>query len=533
MRRILQQLFTSLLLIGLTTAAWAESSEIISEDDLREAAYAGQVDRVEAAFVEAQAAFESGDIPADDMRALVMVLTVSHPKMTELTDEWLRLYPESPFAHVVQAWLYNDIAWNIRGPNIIRKSYPDAINGFYAWHREALAHAAYAYERAPRLIPASDAMIKFANGAGSDIEAFGILKQVMSTDPNMGTLRRALWLTAEGWGGSVKQAERMCQTYAPGLGGALDPVTQCLLYAWSEHHNWSMQGWARSVVADSDDPNLAYYRMYGLMFFWGVHNRKDAEFAFRYLSRKDIIWSKAAETFDLNISERYGYPFLYEAHLRKRIAFTREALELDPYNPDLIAKLNIRIVPDVHRNSLGEPMKKEDWALSPEDKKEMVRRQLVASPYESGHWWRMSEILWHELAPDELLSVDPYLINTVVYSNHSMWELKRLMQKKKDQLELTQETAYGELGGYTLTQDVDNDIICPLIRAQRLYEKVCLATKDEHSSSCEYSKYYQADLDAIWADAVERQICTKERFSPVSWLYYEPVPVENPGDLGG
>ncbi len=536
MTQLFKTIATVWMLCLLTTAPSVQASDIITTVELREAAYAGQVDRVEEALVDAQTAFEAGEVTADEMRSLVMVLTVSHPKMADLTENWLRRYPQSPYAHIVQAWLFNDIAWNIRGSHTIGKTYPDSISSFYEWHRKALEHAEFAYEAAPRLIPASDAIIKFANGSGNRMTAFETLENVMTTDPNMGTLRRSLWLSAPGWGGSAQQAVRMCEAYAPGLPSMIDPVTECKLDAWTNHHWRDLAEWAFDVVGTTDNPDMAYYRMFGLQNSWGWSGIEDAQFSYDYLTRDGVVWRKAAETFDLNIPRKFGFPYIYEAHHRKAIARAREQLEHDPYNTSLIDDLRIRLIPDLHRNALGQPLKPDEViTLAPEEERELIQRQLVSSPYRSTLWWALWSHLKDEAEPHELIDLDPYLINAVVYSKHRMWELHTLMNQKKNQYDLVQDIQFGKIenDGYAVTEDVDNDITCPLIRAQRLYEKVCVATKDQHSSTCGYSKFQQADFDAIWADVKARGVCKKERFSPVLELSYSPVPVDLPAETGG
>lgn len=447
----------------------------------------------------------------------------------------MREFPNSAYAHAAQAWVKNTTAWNIRGELVVSKTYHRALHEFSDLINIAVNHATVAYETKPRFIPASDAMISFGNGSSKRATSFEVLDQVMTTDPNMGTVLRALALSLRGWGGTYAQAEDMCNSYAPGLEYRYDPLTRCRLAIWQSYYPKELSQWAYELLSDTNIPHLEEYRMRGIVKQWGWRGEQDAEFSYAYLTRDDIVWSYAAEAFDLNIPHKYGYPHIYESHLHKSIAVNQERLKTDPFNPGLIDLIRNKTSPGLRINYTGRPLAKEISLLTLEDDKELVRRQLVSSPYQSSHWWAMTDLMLRDASPEDLLKADPYLINAVVYSNHGTSPTKRLMQTKFSQYELVQKMKSGETTGdwKQITSDVDGDILCPFIRARRVYDSICPATEGNDAPACSYTKGRLANLELAMQDAKLRNVCTKERFAPVSLLYYAPVDADVSGQSGG
>ncbi len=524
MRHLLHGLLFFLFLANPAVAQISDPYTSITKDELRKAIYAGEVRKVETAFRAAQAKFLRGEANIDDLRWLNEVFTTTHPDVISFTEAWLRRYPNSPYAHTAQAWINYKIGWIIRGEGIARKIYPDALTEFSRLHRDAWDHALEAYEADPRYIPASDALMRLANSTHNQIKAYRVLHQAMQDNPDWGNLRRAVDTVQPGWGGTWEIAVRMCEQYGPMIDSDIDMVLYCKAYADLQYFGKNHGEWTRDIIRDNHFTNLDDLRLFYSTSYHAT--RAEAAFTYNYLTREGVTNSKYAIKFDRYIALKYGYDFISEAHQRRARDNARKALEDDPYDPDLIKTMQKGII----RFSLSEGGGAKSTLierLSREEEIEYARRLLIIAPYDPRYY--SGYIQWgFEKTPEDFLKDEPFWNNAIVYSNHTPERINSYMNLKFTQLNIVQLAATGEFGEewQTLSEtvDIEGGIICPMLRAYRLFNSICETTTN---SGCE--DIFQSLIDSyeiILADATERNICISERITPGFELYYAPIPVD-------
>ncbi len=524
MLRFFHGLLFALFLISPAAAQISDPYTSITKEELRAAIYAGEVRKVEAAFREAQAKFLRGEANIDDLRWLNEVFTTTHPDVISFTKTWLKRYPNSPYANTAQAWINYKIGWIIRGEKIAIKIYPEALKEFSRLHYDAWDHAIMAYEIDPRYIPASDALIRLANSTSHEIKAYKVLHQVMLDDPNWGTLRRAVESTRPGWGGTWEMAVRMCDLYGPMIEFKYDTVLYCKAYAGAEVFPNGHGEWAVETIRKNRIKYLDYLRLYSATSDRAT--RAEAAFAYNFLTRDGITNAEYAKRFDRNVARKYGYDFISEAHQRRAHDYAREALEDDPYDPDLIKIMQAGI----SRYSVDEGGRlhsKLIERLSPEEEIEYARRLLVIAPYNSRHYSDYARVKYNLAGTEGFLKDEPFLINAIVYSNHDPIVLHSYVFDKWQQLDGMQQSAEG-LGGpewraVSERVNLDADIICPMLRGYRLLKSICETTR---TAGCDYKSEQREVYEIVLADAIKRNVCISERTTPGFELYYTPIPVD-------
>ena len=131
---------------------------------LRDAAMRGEIDTVENLLTEAQARYEAGEIPADQVRILNSPFAFTHPDMVTFIENWRRERPASPYAKIAEVWHLYRKSGAIRGDRWARQTYPEALQRFRKMQQQAWDLAHEVYEAHPRMIHASDALLRLANG---------------------------------------------------------------------------------------------------------------------------------------------------------------------------------------------------------------------------------------------------------------------------------------------------------------------------------------------------------------------------------
>lgn len=298
-------------LLFLVTSAQADGPTLLIQ--MRDAVYANDLEKVEVLITENQTLFERGERTAEDMRQLFGVFDTTNPKAADLAAKWVEAKPQSPYANAAMAWVLSNRGWNIRGEELARDTYPEALRIFRDIHKRARHHAEIAYEIEPRLIAASDAIISSANGTGNRKHALEVVDAVMQVDPNNRTLNLARGLTSPGWGGSWDMVENLCESYAalPPEPGP-KPVLSCKLRA--TYYYVDKRDWMRETLAKEDLPDLDYLRIRRTL--WGGASKEEAKFA-----------------------QKYGYDFIGHEHALREYEYAKTAIEHDPYKPELLEVL--------------------------------------------------------------------------------------------------------------------------------------------------------------------------------------------------
>lgn len=511
------------ILLGFTAAA----NTAFACDDappslaLRDAVYARDIDRVQALTGENQTLFESGRRTAEDTRCLFRHFTKLRPETFDLVDEWLKRYPDSPYAHAAKAWVDYGVSWQIRGERAARETYPAALSEFDELQQEAWEHAELAYRNRPRLISASDAVIKLSMTRHQVERRDLVLREVMATDPNAGTLERAVATMVRGWGGTWEEGAAMCDTYAQRVPDAApNAATRCklpLARGFKEHWDWMNE-----TLATGEYPDLDYLRLDFILV--PEAGRDAAEVSYRVMSDEKYDLSRHLADYDA-LALKHGLPLMTETISRRRHVKAQRELEQSPYS---LSVLKI----------LGEPLltsaEGEDGQLSitvlerptPRQALDYARRTVQASPYSPDAWTELHAGMAQEGTITNVLQSEPYRVNAIVYDNHSPARLSDYLLQKLFEYDAFQRVKAGTLPAESASMfdgiEEADDLICPVVRANRLLAAVCDARREP---GCTLDPGMQGAVALVEERATAEDICVKERERPLAEIAFAPMPL--------
>jgi len=510
----------ALCLAVISNAAFACDNEGPSLA-LRDAIYSRDIDRVEALLDQNQKLFEAGQRSPEDARCLFRHFTKLRPATFETVDEWLKRYPDSPFAHTAKAWTNYVMSWQVRGDRFARDTYPAALSLFNELQRTAWDHSETAYRTRPRLIAASDALIKLANSNRQSRRREQVLSEVMATDPNEGTLVRAVAQVISGWGGTWDLGAAMCDTYAQRVPGAgPDATTRCKLpLARNFKDQWD---WMNDTLASGDFPDFDYLR---LDFILGPQaSREEAEIAYRAMSEKNYSITRHLSTYD-SLALKYDLPLLTETISKRRHANAERELEQSPLD---LASLKV----------LGEPLltsaKGTNGRLTvkvlerptAQQALDYARRRVQASPYNPEAWSELLARMVQNGKITNLALAEPYRANAIVYDNHSAVGLSGYILDKIFEYDAFQRAQAGTLPADSLAMfdgvDETHDLICPVVRARRLFDAVCGARRQ---AGCDLDANVESAAAVIEAKAKSLNTCFRERTLPANEIAFTPMPL--------
>ena len=489
--------------------------------ELRDAIYANEIDRVEGLLNGYQAEFESGARPMEDIRCYYRHFGRTRPETSDFIDAWRAAHPASAHAKVAKAKFLSKISWSIRGDSFANETYPEALRQFGAMQHEAWRLANEAFEQNPRLIPASDVIIHLANPNRRKTEAQAVVAQVMENDPNQQTLDFAIGTIMRGWGGTWKQVETLCDTYAEIVPNAPEDAR---LICWLKGANKFPQTrpWMVSTLAEVDMPDLDYLRLWELTD--PAATAEEAAAAYLYLTREDNLALGQAIRFDQFVAKRYGYPFISEQVSQRRHDYARDLLIHDPLNLELIEWAMTPVERVLDTDEIGRLTTETVWAPTETERFEFAERLLIASPYDPERWQFYLNRLSNVKGVD---AVRPFRTNVIVYSNHSPKSLESRILSLRGLFNAyhigQQSGASDRLREIARTTDLDNDVICPMVRASRLHALVC---RDISDDACRIEpEKLKLEYLKILGEADRRGICRTERSMPTEDLYYQPVPL--------
>ena len=520
-----------IVVIGLATSADAEPIWLQNPGDptiaeARNLIYAKDIAGLERFFGDAHARYLSNELHADDIRRVFAVFSTTNPRMIRLTREWVEDHPNSAFAHAARGWAAAAAGDIIRGTRSARKTYSEALRQHSILHREAWEHAISANDTLPDFIPTSDLLLRLAPTKGDRQVAFASLDQLMRENPNWGTLARSLFLSHKGWGGSPFIANGICAKYAPMLTWVedIDPRILCLVHAAYWYQN-EKRDWLNKTLWEEESPRLDTYRITKAISIYAP--REQAEWARDYLSENpSYLKSELAEKYDREVAARFGFPLISEARLREEQAWAREALKHDPYNAYIISvlemyvyRLEVELTATGHRTR-GTVMSRP----TDEERLDYARRLVISSPFNAKYWLDLADEVTSPGAG--WLLADDYRVNAIVYSNHSPENLLIFMDKKLRELDLHQKIPVTE--GYSqvwkdwaATTNAETEILCPLLRAHRLYRAIC--DLGERQSGCTLESPGEETYAMLASQARADGQCLTILNKPVDQLAFEPI----------
>ena len=332
----------SALFLSLSPGQTQEYKPFITREYLRLAIYGGDIDTVEYTMRLRQEKFLTGELNSDNMRWTFSDFTKTDPRVYAFVDDWLQAYPNSPYAHIARAWNYFTAGWAVRGTRFANRTHADAFAQHYFLHAKASEHARRAYQLAPKLVPASDALLRLANTADIGIDHEVLIKRIMRDTPNYGSVYRALNNTHTGYGGTSARAWDICDTYAP-LVPSADEITVigCKIDAAIEYHWKTHRDWATSKLNTLEDDRLLGQRRWAAAY--GHYVKPDArKILAEYFDLEDTINVKFAEQYDQRWGNLPNVALATPKVLERARAHARKELQYDPYNHWLIGLLERR-----------------------------------------------------------------------------------------------------------------------------------------------------------------------------------------------
>ncbi|MEM8776135.1 MAG: hypothetical protein AAGF53_13940 [Pseudomonadota bacterium] len=555
--RALQHRFTMLHFIRLFLASFLMATPALAEDlpqiytqitkdHVWDAVEAQDFKAAEKLFAASYKHVRQNRKDHDHTRWLYEVFVTSSPHIAKFAEEWVELYPESAFAHNALTWVYYTTGFDVRGEKYASLNYPGALDAFGNFHSKALEHAMRAYELKPNLLPASDGIIRLAMTTGNKFLARAVIHKAMHEDPNTGTLYRAVDMTLPGWGGTWEEAKRFCTLHGPKIRmlESKQTVGQCVLYAAGELHGREQEifEWYKAEAAKREFPELD--SLYASRISTAYATAEEAAFLHEYLTRPDVTDYELAYMFDSDIALKFGYEFLYEAHIRRARELAQETIERDPYHTESL-KILMKDISGFSVTETGTYRISVLERVPREEVEEYKRRLLQTSPYNPDYWADLARLKSQASGPRGVLDDEPYLINAIVYGNHrestlasyiiSRWsvlsQLERLeweMQTPRWQEQTPDQIAEStkiieEWIAHRETMDLDEQLRCPIMRAYRLFKMV---TFERDEGSGPLSDQYRDMAEIILADVNKRRVCTGIMAVPEHELLYEPIAVD-------
>ncbi|MEH6739763.1 MAG: hypothetical protein V7695_14635 [Sulfitobacter sp.] len=525
----------ALVLFGFTSA----QAQALTVDTLRPLVLAGDVEGVEAAFAQHQAAFLSGTVHASESRAPYELFKTTHPDVLAFSGDWLREIPNSAYAQTARAVSLFHIGWIVRGSRYARDTHPRAFEEHYSMHRDANALAFEAYYANPDLLAASDMVIKLANTGGSKDHAIEVLLEVMEQRPNYGTIRSGFDLVRRGYGGTPEVGEYLCSELAAlVVGETYDVGRYCMmdLMAYLEvYDDWPER--MAVLLEQGDVPDFDYFQY--LVWINTLPSTKEtAAKIHTYMQNDEFTEVSDAQKFDIYIAYPFGYNLMEYVVLDHAKAEARRTLVNDPMNLEALDLLE-RGSMIATKNETGHSMRPVPSDISAEVKIEYAKRRVFIAPYDGDQWVALAELSERHASKDgpkgyDLTAFDDYYVNAVYYGRNGYQYLAAMRASKARQLlgfDAVMADPADAQGWKGSLENVDRDVdlLCPLIRVDRLMIEVAgltRATRPDEDGTAEAMEVY-------YVDAEKRGVCDVALNSDVANLHFEqPVEVPVMTDFG-
>lgn len=512
--------FIALGFLAAANAAFA-CDDAAPSLELRDAIYARDIDRVEALLDRNQTLFEAGERTAEDTRCLFRHFTKLRAETFEFVDDWLKSHPDSAYAHTAKAWVDYGVSWQIRGDRTARETYPAALSIFDDLQQEAWDHAEIAYRSRPRLIAASDAVIKLSMTRRETQKRDSVLSAVMAADPNTGTLDRAVATVVRGWGGTWAEGAAMCDTYAElAKDAAPDAATRCKLpLARGFKEQWD---WMNDALAAGDYPDFKFLR---LDFILGPDaSREDVETAYRIMSDERYDSSRNVTDYD-GLALKYGLPLMTETISKRSHANAEREFAQSPFSLAVLKILGEPIMTSAEGEG-GELTISVVARPTPEQALDYAQRAVQASPYNPDAWTELASGMERAGKITNVSQSEPYRVNAIVYDNHSALRLSDYLLQKLFEYDAFQRVKAGSFPAESVAIfdgiDEAGDLICPVVRAKRLLAAVCDTL---HRRECDLDPGMENAVAVLGERAEAEGICLKERTRPLAELAFAPMPM--------
>jgi hypothetical protein len=449
-------------------------------------------------------------------RTLFSMFAVSDPRVDKLTQDWLREKPDSPYALTARAWYLWNRGGLARGQDLTRYTYRAAFDSAARHLSQAMDLGMRAYAIAPDLVGASDVVILTSMHVRGPKSADQIVAEVMTRTPNRSTLVRAAIAKAPRWGGSIEAIFDLCDRYAaqvPGEPGYSADVCKADL-VHQANTGPDEKATVGNIVAASDHPRLAKARLERVMRL-GDQSPEMQRRLETYLFDETVTDTDAADYLDSWFYRPQQRPLTFFDVYSRKIDKARADLAHDPYNPDLIDTI---LIDDVNGRIFGEPR-------TDAERRGLYRRALTYAPYNAGQWSRYASFVSFEAG--DPAAANPFYENAIVYSNHRPHMAGRYADFLAMVWSSLQYPPQPDAGPASTpastparTAAEDAEILCPLVRAARIYLAQCPGGP---ADACSESYDPQGWIEAITA-AQGNDICAQDfALDPDSLTFEEHV----------
>ncbi|MCW3781551.1 hypothetical protein [Defluviimonas salinarum] len=434
---------------------------------------------------------------------------------------WLAAYPDSPFAAAALAWTHFHRADLYRGTQFVGRTSREAM----AAHREELFLSKDMVRRAlsedPNFVPALDLSIVLAQYLGGQAMVPAIVDHALDVAPDRHTLTLGLAALSPMWGGGFGEQLSLCKD-------AIDRLAEfdeeaCLIYiTFGSRHGGELRQRALAALEQSDDDFLDFARANAYLNEWR-EKPEAAEESMRILMAT-LGPNVSIDHFDSSlrtIAFLFKQPF-FEIEAEEALLETlRERLPDDPQNYRILGRI---------LTSMFDLVRPGDGPDQMEEANELWRAMLVHGAYLPETWRAGERLEGYQGNSARPALIGPYKVNQIYYSNHSPAELGSYLVYLRQMHKLASES--DPLPPWATLSDLgDGVVLCPMFRAQRLYEHICDYRPDD--PGCDGSAWNTEDTMGVKRIMTSADACAWERTAPIEELAFEPVPVSHflSGDL--
>lgn len=500
----------------------------ISFDALRSLVLARDFAATDSALTQAHTVYTAALTP-DAERDLYNVFALSDPAIQTFVEDWARDAPHNPRALTAKGW--NLYAWGnfLRGRTTANNTTEVAFKAMSSRHIAAFSLFKQATELQPALIPASDGLLRLTATLGNQSVIPRELERIMTSQPNRGSLMRAMVSLAPQWGGRPEQVNLLCDRYAPLIADVKDYSPEiCRIDAVYYADFWygDQRAAAHQLLMFTNHPILDNARYSDMMD--GLMSPEDSIVLLEKLKADGDMGSREARKLDTLRNQinkvsptEAKYPELATA-LSRELPYLHDALIQDPLNPYLLHR---------YIGVLFDAVEYANRPVTPADKLELTTRlhaTLKAVPTAPQLWIDLAKMTlrWQDL--DSIAKAEPYFHNAIYYSRYGTDEFAEAARPKlqmvQDQSNLIQAA---DISGLTPEQLVKLDKIvnCPLAVQLSILRVVCQNTGTPENQCADGA----ATNDVVW-DRLKARInagaCLKEFKQRLGDVYEKPVEVD-------
>ena len=465
-----------LLLLSLFASP---ANATISFDDLRALVLKRDFDATDAALIAAHTEYTAAHTP-DAERALYNVFALTDPVVGEFVLDWARDQPGNPRALTAKGWNLYAWGWTLRGERTVQNTSAVALEALATRHRVALPLFKQATELQPDLIPASDGLLRLTATLGNKSIIPLELERIMTSQPNRGSLMRAMVSLAPQWNGRPEQVNLLCDRYAPKITDIKDYTPEvCRIDAVYYADFWygDQRAAAHQLLMFTPNPVLDYAREADILA--GLMTQEETIAALQAIKSKRALTLKEAEKLDFTLMDfnrtlpqDAQYPE-YKAAQQRDIALGDAALLRDPFNPDLLHHY-IQVRSDAVYN-LERP-------ISPAEKADMIKRLhtvLKVVPTSPELWTDLAQLTLQSNDLDSIARAEPYFHNAIYYGRFGTRQFSDAVRPKVAMvLDYKNYMHAADISGLTPEQlaKLDEIVNCPLAEQLSILGVVCQNT---------------------------------------------------------